>query len=450
MPSPCLFRPATRVVARIVATFWLTCAGGLGWTMSVDLDPGVHHMGPDAEGARWQMSFDVAAVEPQLYIDVRFIGPAGPNQTTPPQFILNGVALAPIAPLFPRFHDNDQRWRVNDDGSREFNGAFSVRLPASHLLRTGNNELVVESGRPDDEYYFRGIRLRTIRSHLKVLSWNVESGDATPEDPHNGSDPKTIARELFELADRDVVGLSEVRVGHIARYVAALTAGGGGTFDCIHGGTGGDDRLVLAYDTDALALVAGYELHAASDELLNSRHYEGDWRHRSPLAAHFRHRDSGVEFIAVVNHLARGDEMVRLRQAIGLWEWAGRERIPIIALGDFNFDYEFASQTGNGAWSAFLRRDRWKWIRPSTLVDTNWADRTGNGDDDPRVDQYPDSMLDFVFAAGRAHDWPAESRVVVRDGDFPDTSATSDHRPVQAEFQLPIVGLATETSPPAP
>ena len=39
----------------------------------------------------------------------------------------------------------------------------------------------------------------------------------------------------------------------------------------------------------------------------------------------------------------------------------------------------------------------WKWIKPEPLVDTNWADHDGDGDDD-----YPDSMLDFIFVAGAA------------------------------------------------
>ncbi len=45
-------------------------------------------------------------------------------------------------------------------------------------------------------------------------------------------------------------------------------------------------------------------------------------------------------------------------------------------------------------------------------------------------DKYPDSILDFVFVASAAKDWQAESYVVVREGDFPDSDQTSDHRPI--------------------
>ena len=44
------------------------------------------------------------------------------------------------------------------------------------------------------------------------------------------------------------------------------------------------------------------------------------------------------------------------------------------------------------------------------------------------------SVLDFVFAAGPARKWGAESEIVVAPHDFPDDKARSDHRPVLARF----------------
>ena len=85
----------------------------------------------------------------------------------------------------------------------------------------------------------------------------------------------------------------------------------------------------------------------------------------------------------------------------------------------------------------------WDWVIPSSVfvvegtsdanrrvglfvpfVDTNWDDDNGN-------DEFRDSLLDFVFLGKGARDWAAQSRVIVRTGDFPD-SITSDHRPVEA------------------
>ena len=46
------------------------------------------------------------------------------------------------------------------------------------------------------------------------------------------------------------------------------------------------------------------------------------------------------------------------------------------------------------------------------------------------------SMLDFNFVAGGVKDWKAESRVIVRDGDFHDDDKTSDHRPVELTISM--------------
>ncbi len=64
------------------------------------------------------------------------------------------------------------------------------------------------------------------------------------------------------------------------------------------------------------------------------------------------------------------------------------------------------------------------------MVDTNWADRNSDGKDD-----YPDSMLDFSFAAGAAKQWELKSDIIVREGDFPDNEHTSDQRPIRTTVQ---------------
>ena len=73
-----------------------------------------------------------------------------------------------------------------------------------------------------------------------------------------------------------------------------------------------------------------------------------------------------------------------------------------------------------------MRDGIWKWVKPVEWIDTNWADRNDDG-----VDDYPGSMLDFVFVANGATEWKTTCRVIVREGDFPDDETTSDHRPVE-------------------
>jgi hypothetical protein len=43
-----------------------------------------------------------------------------------------------------------------------------------------------------------------------------------------------------------------------------------------------------------------------------------------------------------------------------------------------------------------------------------------------------------VNIASGPREWQAESRVIVRDRDFPDDAPTSDHRPVSCQFRLPV------------
>ena len=79
-------------------------------------------------------------------------------------------------------------------------------------------------------------------------------------------------------------------------------------------------------------------------------------------------------------------------------EWARTKSVPMICIGDFNFDYDFHTKKGNSGFDAFLLDGVWKWIQPVELIDTNWSDDNGK-------DRYPDSMLDFNFVAGAAKEW---------------------------------------------
>ena len=88
-------------------------------------------------------------------------------------------------------------------------------------------------------------------------------------------------------------------------------------------------------------------------------------------------------------------------------------------------DFDFHTEKGNETFSIIQRDGIFKWIRPAELIDTNWADHNKDGKDD-----YPDSMLDFVFVAGPAKEWNVTSKVIVGRNDFPDDQRTSDHQPV--------------------
>jgi hypothetical protein len=102
-----------------------------------------------------------------------------------------------------------------------------------------------------------------------------------PRRSFGGERPETIANQLKQLADYDLVGLSEVRPAAAKQFVDALSAGAGETFLSVSTATGMDDRLVLAWNSKELQLLESYELHRFGDWLLNSLDDKGNWRHRS-------------------------------------------------------------------------------------------------------------------------------------------------------------------------
>ena len=244
---------------------------------------------------------------------------------------------------------------------------------------------------------------------LNILFWNVES---------EGADPKIIAEQISTFDGYSIFAFCEVAPQDFDQFQKAC----GENFEAIRSKTGNMDRLQIVYDQNRFELVRRLEL----DEINFEKRY------RSPLAAHLKEKESGVEFIVMTNHLARGKAPIRQDQAKKLVDWAREQTLPVIAIGDFNFDFVFKTDTGNEAFKIFLRDNVWTWVRPEKLIDSNWYDPEGDG-----IDNYIDSILDFAFVAGPAKKWKAESKVIVRDGDFPDDQTTSDHRPIDLRIELP-------------
>ena len=128
---------------------------------------------------------------------------------------------------------------------------------------------------------------------ILVLGWNVESGD---------KDPATIAQQLATFEGYDVIGLTEVTRAHAADYADAAGMGGGAKgnsqadFRHVVSQSGASDRMVINWDNKLFALVG----QAQELETLN------DCNHRAPLVARFKLKNTTIEFLFMVNHLARG------------------------------------------------------------------------------------------------------------------------------------------------
>ena len=253
---------------------------------------------------------------------------------------------------------------------------------------------------------------------VELLSWNLES---------EGSDPTVIGQELADMKRYDVYAFSEV----LPEASKILEASLGTNYISVISDSGYSDRLAILYDQTKFEEIKHFEIQEINFQR----------RYRAPLVVHLKHKVAGVEFLVMNNHLARGKATVRQEQATQLVQWARTQLMPVVALGDYNFDYVFETKKGNPAFSNMLKDNVWQWVKPEQWIDTNWYD---NPKDPDGKDDYPGSMLDFAFASGPAKAWEKRCRVIVRDGDFPDDERTSDHRP----FELIIAGTAEDKSLP--
>ncbi|MBD1866379.1 endonuclease/exonuclease/phosphatase [Cyanobacteria bacterium FACHB-471] len=250
--------------------------------------------------------------------------------------------------------------------------------------------------------------------NLTVVSFNVESG---------GSDPVVMAtQQMAPLDGVDVWGLSEVQnEAWVSALETGAEAGEQADFDSILGTTGGGDRLAILYNSTLLEEVRHEEL----DELNLGGNV------RAALVAQFRLRQTGEEFLFVVNHLYRSETELRHEQSRLLNAWVQEQSLPVIAVGDYNFDFNVTDGDQGDRDAGFdllTQNEAFVWIRPKDLIATFCSTKYN-------------SILDFVFVANAAKTWTVESSEVLfadpTSNYCPDDEITSDHRPIEATFQLP-------------
>jgi len=258
-------------------------------------------------------------------------------------------------------------------------------------------------------------------NELKVASFNVESGGAVPA---------VIARKhIAPLQDIDIWGFSEVQdETWLPDLEQGTEEGENADFQTILGSTGGGDRLAIVYNSNLLEEVKHYEL----DDI----NIQG--RVRSPLVGQFRFKPTGEEFLFVVNHLYRSSASSRHEQARRLNGWGRSQGLPVIAVGDYNFDWDVVSGVHDTGWDLITADDVFTWVKPQKLVATICSNRYN-------------SVLDFVFVSGEAKNWPASSVILYGDPSdayCPDDQTTSDHRPILATFSLAESIEPIEPTPP--
>lgn len=253
------------------------------------------------------------------------------------------------------------------------------------------------------------------QEQIVVIGWNAESGDANPE---------VVAGRIADIEGCDLWGIVEVQnADWAAQFEQAASTGEDGEFDDVLGTTGSNSRdlMQIIYNDTRFELVRFFELHRINVT----------GRVRAPLVAHFKIRNTKIEFLFMVNHLYRSRADRRHEQARLLNAWARNQTLPVIAVGDYNFDWEVdvGEQVHDPGYDLMVAEGHFNWVRPDKLKKT-------------QASSDYDSVLDFVFLGGPVWTWKAESTILPRDDadtvadEFDDDSQTSDHRPVRATFKI--------------
>jgi exonuclease III len=248
------------------------------------------------------------------------------------------------------------------------------------------------------------------QKRILILSWNVESGD---------NDPATIAQQLEDFEGYDMIGLTEVKSENAADYADAAADGEGAKnsaqadFGHVVSNSGAGDRMVIIWDRKRFEKIGDAQ---ELDDL-------NDGNHRSPLVARFKLKNTDIEFLFMVNHLARKKHQLRQQQAAGLKQWAEGQQLPVIAVGDYNFDYDVDDGEGNQAMDNMLSDDVWQWVRPERLCKTQ-ASKRYNG------------VLDFIFVANKPDTWSVDSHIISEGFPSTDDSRRSDHRPLEGRVLI--------------
>lgn len=108
--------------------------------------------------------------------------------------------------------------------------------------------------------------------------------------------------------------------------------------------------------------------------------------------------------------------------------WAGEQDIPVIAVGDYNFDWSVADGDihHDQGYDNLTENDVFTWLRPDELIRTQYSHGTPNRH----------SVLDFVFLANSEAFFAGTSEIIRVLNDFPDNESTPDHRPVAATLTV--------------
>ncbi|MFW7381501.1 MAG: endonuclease/exonuclease/phosphatase family protein [Oligoflexus sp.] len=239
-------------------------------------------------------------------------------------------------------------------------------------------------------------------AQIRVASFNLESGGADID--YLLEDLKTFGRGVH------IWGFQEVYSYWYEPIIEGLSQINGEAFQGVLGKSGGGDRLLIAYNPQILELESFEEL-----EWINIQ-----GRVRAPLVASLRIISSGERFKFVNNHLYRSRASDRHQQARLLNEWGRQSSVPIVAVGDYNFDWDLQRKGRDLGYDLLTKDETFQWVQPDELIKTQCS---------PRYN----TILDFIFLSSQARSWKASSKIKFPEPEYCDKDPfRSDHRPVTA------------------
>ena len=240
-----------------------------------------------------------------------------------------------------------------------------------------------------------------------LVSWNIQSSQSAPD---------TIAQQMALFDGVDIWVLQEVNAKETGYYRAGAEDGEAASFGMVMSSAGDGNHLLTLYDLSRFILIATHEL-ADINTTGNVR---------PALVLHLMDIETGAEFLLVNNHLYSSKPDQRAIQATLLRKWADDQSLPAITAGDFNFE----PTASDPAYLNMTIGDAWSWIDPEQLVASLPSGK----------------LVDHVFTAGTARDWPVSTQVITREGDA-DSAVNADHKPIIAligpEVAAPLIPCGT-------
>ena len=246
---------------------------------------------------------------------------------------------------------------------------------------------------------------------ISVVGFNVGSGEDTS--------PVKVAGDVAKIPESTLWGLAGIE-GPKALNIMRQSIGPG--YRAILGRSGSDqsgskDNIAIVYHSASLRLMEWWEMVKCRGS-------------RKPLVAKFQVKDGDAEFLFVVNRLERGNVSIRNEQAKYLHYWGLRQSLPVVAAGDYSFDWKIKKKKGNAAFDLFTKGGVYKWVQPE-CVGFGICPKTGT-----QCNSIYSGIQDFIFLTGPAKKWATvESNVLfMNDKGYCERSKKghADHRPVRA------------------